>query len=186
MTDTTQDTQFTVWKHAPGYINVQANQYGQLRDSGTHEPLSFYDCGSGYYAVTVMDVTGKRVMQRVHTLVMLAFKGKRPVGHYVDHKNRDKLDNNLSNLRYITPKENSRNRNDQKMVEYNGEQVALIDALEDMFGADCVSATRGNQGYGIYARLSQQMRNGKTFDDAVQYELTKRGWPEPEQVQEAA
>lgn len=180
MTKINQETQFTIWKQVPDYVNIEASQYGKLRNSVTHEPLSFYDCGSGYYAVTVTEVNGRRIMQRVHTLVMLAFKGKRPAGRYVDHKNRNKLDNKLSNLRYITPKENGRNRTDQSMVEYNGQQVALIVALEDMFGPDCVTASVGGHGYRIYARLIQRMRKGKTFNDAIEYELKKHGWPSPE------
>jgi hypothetical protein len=178
-------TQFIQWKHAPGYVNVQVNQFGQVRDSGTHELLPMYDCGSGYYAVTVQEENGKRVMQRVHALVMFAFKGKRPVGLFIDHKDGDKLNNVLSNLHYVTPSQNQRNRKDQQLVPYNGKQVSLIEALEDMFGTDCVSAKNGEYGHGIYKRIGQNIRRGKTFDEAVQHELIKRGWPEPEFMEAA-
>lgn len=179
-------TPFLIWKHVPGYINIQVNQYGQVRDSGTHELKSFYE-QSGYYGVSVKRVgENKAYHQYVHALIMLAFKGERPTGHHIDHKDGDKLNNVISNLRYVTLSQNQRNRKDQITVTYNGEDTVLIDALEDMFGKDCVSATSGKYGYQVYKRISMAVSRGKAFDDAIQYEITKRGWPVAEQVQAAA
>jgi HNH endonuclease/NUMOD4 motif len=42
----------------------------------------------------------------VHRLVMIAFVGSRPTGLVVDHIDGNKTNNALSNLRYVTPKEN--------------------------------------------------------------------------------
>ena len=43
----------------------------------------------------------------VHKLVMLAFKGERPDGMVICHKDGDTTNNNLNNLRYDTPLENN-------------------------------------------------------------------------------
>ena len=43
-------------------------------------------------------------------IVLEAFVGPCPEGHECDHKNRDKLDNGLANLHWVTPKENCANR----------------------------------------------------------------------------
>ena len=52
---------------------------------------------------------GKREY-RVNRLVMLAFAGPCPEGHEVCHKNGDSLDNQLGNLYYGTPSQNTLDR----------------------------------------------------------------------------
>lgn len=58
----------------------------------------------GYLTVRV-----RHVRTTVHRLVALAFLGERPAGMVIDHIDRNKANNNISNLRYCTPSENSRN-----------------------------------------------------------------------------
>lgn len=48
---------------------------------------------------------GKRGM-RLHTFII----GKPPDGLVIDHINGNGLDNRRENLRFVTPKENARNR----------------------------------------------------------------------------
>lgn len=48
------------------------------------------------------------VATRVHTLVAEAFIGPRPEGMFVCHNNGDPADNRVENLRYDSPRENSR------------------------------------------------------------------------------
>lgn len=45
----------------------------------------------------------------VHKLVMETFVGICPAGYEIDHINRDRTDNRLDNLRYVTREENQRN-----------------------------------------------------------------------------
>jgi hypothetical protein len=44
----------------------------------------------------------------IHRLVMESFVGGCPKGKNVNHKDGDKLNNNLKNLEYVTPSENSK------------------------------------------------------------------------------
>lgn len=52
----------------------------------------------------------KKKVWLVQYLVMLAFVGPRPDGYCVDHINRIRDDNRISNLRYVTRGQNSHNR----------------------------------------------------------------------------
>mgnify|MGYP002624227203 CR=1 FL=1 len=65
---------------------------------------------SGYKLVQPYK-NGKRMLKYVHQLVAEAYHGPKPDGLVCDHINRDKLDNNANNLRYITAAENALNVN---------------------------------------------------------------------------
>ena len=52
---------------------------------------------------------GKRINFLFHHQVAYCFLGERPADLVIDHIDRDKLNNNVNNLRYITQTENLRN-----------------------------------------------------------------------------
>lgn len=52
---------------------------------------------------------GKRTNYLFHHLVARQFIGERPDGYVIDHIDRNPLNNHISNLRYITQKENTHN-----------------------------------------------------------------------------
>lgn len=80
--------------------------------------LSFkrYKCGklmigvnSNGYRDVRFSKNNKETHNYVHTLVMYYFYGPRPDGLVIDHINRIRHDNRISNLRYCTYTENNRN-----------------------------------------------------------------------------
>jgi hypothetical protein len=60
--------------------------------------------GYNYYPI------GRRQMIQAHRLVATAFIGPCPVGLECDHINRQRRDNRVENLRWVTRSENARNR----------------------------------------------------------------------------
>lgn len=82
----------------------------------------------GYLQVT-LNKDSKRKSKYVHVLVMEAFKGEKPIGYEVNHIDENKENNKLSNLEYLTCKENNNYGNRiQKMSEklLNGKKSKAV------------------------------------------------------------
>lgn len=97
------------WKSIPDWPQYEVSDQGDVRRGG--RILTRQREGHGYTRVTLCDEpNGRRKTAMIHSLVALAFIGQRPTKrHQVDHINRDRTDNRLSNLRYVFPRENRQN-----------------------------------------------------------------------------
>lgn len=76
--------------------------------SGEWEPLVGSVNSRGYMHTTCR-VDGKRVWRNVHRVVWEVHNGPVPEGLEIDHINRDKTDNRISNLRAVTHAANMKN-----------------------------------------------------------------------------
>jgi hypothetical protein len=63
------------------------------------------------YRMAVLHNAADRHLEKVATLVAIAFIGARPSGFRIDHINRIRDDDRLENLRWLSPSDSNRNKN---------------------------------------------------------------------------
>lgn len=63
--------------------------------------LKGWDDGCGYSSVKINGISTKR-----HYVISFCFLGKKPKGYSVNHKDGNKLNNDISNLEYISMEDN--------------------------------------------------------------------------------
>lgn len=73
---------------------------GILKPSGTGGP-------DARYPTVTLCVNAHHNTRTIHTLVMAAFVGPRPLGYHVNHKDNVPTNPRLANLEYITPEQNA-------------------------------------------------------------------------------
>jgi hypothetical protein len=108
-----------IWKSIPGYKGYEASNMGRVR-SVDRKILLGNRWGKlgwrkfkgrvlspGYHEYGYPRVMlGMYAWSEIHCLVMIAFIGPCPSGKEVGHFDGNPLNNNLSNLRYVTKREN--------------------------------------------------------------------------------
>lgn len=99
------------WKAITDYPNYEVSDAGEVRNVSTGKVLKTWLC-DGYHKV--MLCPGKKNM-KVHRLVALHFIENPDNKPCVDHIDRDKTNNHVSNLRWATNSENGLNTGYFKM-----------------------------------------------------------------------
>jgi hypothetical protein len=105
-----------------GFPNYSVSNLGRVRNDRTQRILRPKIDRWGYYQVCLQN-GGKQSTKRIHKLEMTAFVGDSE-GRQVNHKDRNSLNNHLSNLEYCSSSENQQNRS-----SYNGKVVEYVETL---------------------------------------------------------
>lgn len=115
-----------VWKQIPEYENYEASSYGNIRNKFTGRILKPANKG-GYIGVGLSNTTTKSFS--VHQLVARTFIPNPENKSQVNHKDKNKANNHISNLEWVTNQENSIHRsNGVKQTTNQNLQINRIDA----------------------------------------------------------
>lgn len=121
------------WINLEEFPNYELSNYGRLVNLKTGKLKTANDDGAGYKFYTLY-VHNKRFVKRRGRLVFETFK-KCKCEETIDHKNRDKADDKLSNLRCVSNKENCNNKEKGKIEnKYNltlEDKAKIAQALRD-------------------------------------------------------
>ena len=96
-----------IWKEIPGYDLYEASNQGRIRNKKSKRLISLVPKGDGYIHVTIRK-NGKYTGPSVHKLVALAFLPNEEGKQTVNHKDKDRSNNNVENLEWATYSEQSK------------------------------------------------------------------------------
>lgn len=101
----------------PNYTDYKINAFGDVIDIDG-KFLSKHLTYNGYHRVWLKRNNIKK-RKRVHCLVLETFIGPRPKGKQCNHKDGNKLNNHVSNLEWVTPKENHRHARQMGLINHD-------------------------------------------------------------------
>lgn len=102
------------WRIIQEVPTYEVSNLGRVRNKGTGRILTFI-LNNGYRSV-LMSRHGKHCRRLIHRLVALAFVDNSSGKQFVDHIDRDRLNNNIDNLRWVTREENAPRGSRRKSV----------------------------------------------------------------------
>jgi len=160
----------TIWKDIEGWPGYMVSNEGDVASAKRGDPkiLKLHTSNRGYALLTLHHDGGKKT-HALHCLVAAAFIGPKPDGMTVNHKNCDKLDNDASNLEYLTPQENIRH------AAKNGRLCCGEDSHASALKADQVRWIRANykkrefgcskiaKAFGVHETTIRRIIQGKTW-----------------------
>jgi len=99
------------WRKIPGFEEYEVSSEGCVRGGRWGHSKKPSTDKDGYLRLGLYDADKKQKYLRVHRLVALAFIPNPENKLEVDHINREKSDNTVSNLRWVDESEQAINRN---------------------------------------------------------------------------
>ena len=98
-----------MWKQIADYPNYEVSTEGEIRNSKTNLILKSSITKFGYRRINLTNGINRKAIF-VHRLVAMAFIPLVEGKLLIDHIDKNKINNNVSNLRWVTPSENNDNR----------------------------------------------------------------------------
>ncbi len=101
------------WRQVVGFEDYEVSDCGEVRNIKTKRLLTFFQDKGGYYRVSLRK-NGQPTNKLVHRIVAEAFLTNPENKPCVDHIDTVRTNNTVSNLRWVTHKENANNELSKK------------------------------------------------------------------------
>ena len=165
------------WKPVDGFPKYQVSSQGRIRNVESGRIFTGTRDAFGYKHVRLINPQGTYTLRKVHRLVAEAFLPNPEGKPIIDHRDGDKTNNTLDNLRWVTYSENilagEKRRKEanpgkrtntnislsRKIAQYtlDGELVATFDKISE------ITKTLGIGRYGIYCTCYGKLRSNGGF-----------------------
>ncbi len=107
----TRTGKLVIWKSPKNFLMYEVSDTtGKIRNKMTKKMLSIKSCNGGYIRVCVYNDNGKRKTRALHRLVAIAFLPNLNNKPTVNHKDHNKVNNNVENLEWATVTEQNRHK----------------------------------------------------------------------------
>ena len=165
-----------IWKEIPNYEGLyEASTYGNIRSIQYHGKkrikLLRKTKKNGYYSVKLRKWPDVEMSVSVARLVAITFVENIENKPYVDHIDGNKLNNNITNLRWVTPLENTNNPNTinnllNKLVAYNKSEKKRK-RNKELFGQPVIHYDENMQIISEYESISEAARKLNTTTTCI-------------------
>ncbi len=164
-----------VYKTITGFENYEVSNFGNVRNISTKRILKTEN-DKDLYGLVRLFILGKKHTKKIHRLVAEAFIDNPDNKPSVDHRDNNRLNNNVLNLRYATHMENAHNVKIRKdntsgtkgVSFYNSRNKWVaeitIDGIKVYLGSfenkeDAIQARiiKANQVFGIFTNACEQI-----------------------------
>lgn len=145
-----------VWKDIEGYEGrYQISNRGRVKSIAKGIVMRTFLCGSGYEEV-ILSVKRKRKPKLIHRMVAEAFVPNPDCKREVNHKDGNKLNNDFTNLEWVTPSENIRHSYGVLKNKGYTRKVACLET-DEVFD----SLNEAAEKYGLQVPLIWKCCNGR-------------------------
>ena len=156
------------FKKIDDYDNYEVSNFGNVRNTNTNRILKQCKNNRGYLYVSLSkNGIGKKFS--IHNLIALHFIPNPENLREIDHINQDKANNSISNLRWISPSNNCRNR-----PKKQNSSSKYMGVCFDKRAGKYVARIQINNKYKYIGLYETEEEAGKAWDDYVkEHNLTE-------------
>lgn len=105
------------WQKIDNFPNYSVSNFGNVINTKTNKVMKLTN-KSGYYHITLKNENSYKTL-KIHRLVALAFIKNPENKPEVNHKDKNKLNNNINNLEWMTRTENNKHRCNGLLITCN-------------------------------------------------------------------